>query len=128
MWAPRLVAPMLISKTVAAHLRCAAYSSATLRSSDVDKKEYSQPPRTLYSSECQKASGSTPPESPRYTVPHCVSFEHLTMHEAMQWMVVVYLLPWHSARHSLRNRGMVLRCAVSTPRSTQLYLMNTGPV
>jgi hypothetical protein len=64
----------------------------------------------------QKRSGSTPPETPRYTLAALVSFEALTIAELMAWIVVTYRLPLHPLS------------AGPKPRRIALYLTYIGPV
>ena len=66
-----------------------AYSAATRTSVVVERKPYSQPPHTLFSSGARNCGGSLPPATPRYTLTAGCSFASLTTAELMTWSVVV---------------------------------------
>ena len=65
---------------------------AVSRSSVVDMKAPSMPPRTLYRLGVQNLSGSVKSCTPRYTVDATVSLLSLTIAELSACSVVVYLL------------------------------------
>ena len=95
----------------------AAYVLATTLSLVVERKPYSQPPRTFCSSGIQKLFGSTPPVRPLKTFSAFCSFDSLTTAEFITWIVVVYLLPPHSSIHFFSMKPLMPQ-----PRRTALYL------
>eukprot|EP00967_Tisochrysis_lutea_P005846 scaffold6932_cov28-Tisochrysis_lutea.AAC.4 len=87
MSAPRSTMPICISKSIGTPSSpVVAYRMASSRSCDVDTKARSTPPRMPCSFGCQKAAGSTPPETPRYTRVTRVSLLALTTSELMAWI------------------------------------------
>mmetsp|Transcript_37144 Transcript_37144/g.94886 ORF Transcript_37144/g.94886 Transcript_37144/m.94886 type:complete len:420 (-) Transcript_37144:1121-2380(-) len=116
--APRSIPPTSISKIVGTF--CPAYCRATWRSTVVLIIANSQPPRTPNASGLVKASGSSSPPRPRYTLRSSGSFmdlDSLMMPLTMQCIVVVYLLPCIS-----------LTMLSGKLRRTALYLQYMGPV
>lgn len=101
-----------ISKTIEGLSGALAYCKATWRSNVVDMNAHSTPPRTPCSFALRSLSGSTPPDTPRYTLATLVSLDALTIAELIAWIVVTYRLPLHPAR------------AGPNPRSVSLYLAN----
>eukprot|EP00967_Tisochrysis_lutea_P057840 scaffold73385_cov31-Tisochrysis_lutea.AAC.3 len=109
---PRSTAPSWISKRMDGFSSSVAYSIATLRSYESERKPRSTPPRTPCALGAHSSSGSTPPLTPRYTGAIFVSLLALMIAELITWIVVTYRLPLHPSKCSPNSR------------STALYLTN----
>ena len=69
----------------------------------------------------KNSSGNTPPASPRYTFPACVSFPSFTTELLTTCKVVVYLLRKHRMPVAFLSAAGAFSPAA---RSTELYLTN----
>mmetsp|Transcript_12832 Transcript_12832/g.40922 ORF Transcript_12832/g.40922 Transcript_12832/m.40922 type:complete len:305 (+) Transcript_12832:515-1429(+) len=154
--APRLTMPCLASMTMPGRDPSPlAYPIATPRSRVVDIKPFSTPPLTPNSLAVQNVSGSFMPLTPRYTFVAIVSLPSLITALLMPCNVVQYLLsdffassnvivpsegcsnilavPMYASAVAFgqQSETIVLRrkgTVDPTPRKTELYLTNIGPV